>query len=193
MRLFQLTLVAAVVAVGAPVLASASPITYTETDTVSGSLDGITFTDASILLTMNNDTTSIVGAPGFFYNVGTATVSINGGAPLNFSNTMEVFSNQGTKAVGFEQYGFLDVLDDVAAPFATYDLATSIGPTTGTPLLNPGYSFATSGGAFIITSAGDPTFSATTGATVPEPGSLGLLAMGLLSLAAVYGYRRRRI
>jgi hypothetical protein len=63
----------------------------------------------------------------------------------------------------------------------TYDLATAIGPITGTSILSPGHVFATvSGGSFILNSAGDVTFTATGGTAVPEPSSFVLCGLGLL-------------
>jgi len=102
---------------------------------------------------MDNDTTNVTGGPTLFFNFGTATVSVNGGAPVTFTNAIDVFSNQSVPAVGFEEA--VDILDDSSASFATYALITSIGPITGTALFNPGSSFPTTGGAFILNSVGD--------------------------------------
>jgi len=159
--------VASTTLVGPP--AFAVPITYTETDTATGSLNGVAFTDANIVLTMNNNTTNVTGGPTLFDNVGTVTVQVGAGAPVTFTDSMEVFSNQAVPAVGFEDATIpADVLDTASASFATYALTTSIGPITGTAEFNPGESFPTTGGDFILTSVGDPTFTATT-SVVPAP------------------------
>jgi hypothetical protein len=49
------------------------------------------------------------------------------------------------------------------AVFSTYDLRTSIGPLSGTPVFNPGGPFRTTGGNFILNSVKDntSTFTAT--------------------------------
>ena len=171
--------------------ACAVPITYTETDIASGSLNGITFTNASIMLTMNNDTINITGGPSSFQNFGMITVSINGGAPATFTSLASlVFSNQSLPAVGFD--AIPDILDTVSASFATYALNTAIGPITGSALSNLGHPFPTSGGDFVLTGVGAPTFTATIGA-VPEPSSLAVFATAMVALGFLFrrGWRRR--
>jgi hypothetical protein len=72
--------------------------------------------------------------------------------------------------------------------FASYDLKSSIGPLSGTAVINPGDSFATTSGALVIDSVDGASFQATVGA-VPEPSSLALCGLGAVTLA---GYARRR-
>jgi hypothetical protein len=174
--------------------ASAVPITYTETDIASGSLNGVAFTDASILLTMNNDTTKITGGPSLFFNFGTITVSINGGAPATFTDSLatHVFSNQSVLpgVVGFNAGA--DILNVISASFATYALNTAIGPITGTAAFNSGVPSPTSGGDFVLTGVGAPTFTATIG-VVPEPSSLAVFATAIAAFGFLFrrGWRRR--
>src|SRR6266446_8868804 len=92
----------------------AVPITYTLQATATGSLGGVAFTDADVLLTMNNDASNVIGGPTLFEILGTVTVSVNGAAPLTFTDSMEVFSapNLSTATVGFTDLTIgLDVLD----------------------------------------------------------------------------------
>jgi hypothetical protein len=163
----------------------ASPITYTEQATAFGSLGGISFANESIVLTMNNDTTNVGGAPPVFINNGTATVSVAGGMAVPFTDPITVFSNQTAPsgpAVGFEDITTgLDILDVVSSSFATYDLTTSIGPITGTALISP-VPFPTSDGPFILTGVEFATFTATTTTAVPEPAPRTLLGAALAGL-----------
>ena len=170
--------------VGAASLGLATPITYTETDTASGSLGGIAFTNANIVLTENSDITNVVNlGSGIFHNVGTVTLTVNGGSPVNFTDTTLSVSN-GVGGVGFSDLTVnRAILLDNSSAFLTYDLTTSIGPITGTATFNSGQSFSTTGGAFVLTSVGNPTFTATTSVAVPAPP----VGRGLPVLLAVWG------
>jgi hypothetical protein len=163
--------VAGALSVAAPSLAD--PITYTEHATATGSLGGVAFTDATVLLTMTNDTTNVIGGPTFFEIFGTVTVSVNGGAPVTLTDSMGVFSDVtlSPATVGFEDLALLvDILDTASALLGTYDLTTSIGPISDTAFLSATVPFPTTGGDLILTDVAGPTstFTATTVA-VPAP------------------------
>ena len=82
--------------------AFAVPITYTEQAVGSGSLDGVAFTDATVVLTMINDTANVTGSAPLFTNYGTSTVSVAGGAPETFTNRTRSFPTKTSPAsVGF--------------------------------------------------------------------------------------------
>ena len=189
-------IVPAVVLGIASIFVAASPsfgalITYTEQATASGSLDGILFTNATVVLTMTNNTTNVTGGPSFFENVGTTTVSVGGGSAVTFSDPIQVFSNQSSTAVGFEDLSSDDILDSVSASFASYDLKTSIGPIVGSSEFDPSSSFPTTGGAFVLTSVGESaTFTSATSA-IPEPSTWAMMLIGFAGLGYA-GYRRAR-
>jgi len=186
--------VAGAISMAAPSLAS--PITYTEQATATGSLNGVPFTNANVLLTMNNVTTNVTstppGAPTLFENFGTATVSLNGSAPVTFTDQMiEVFS---ALAVSPATVGFadvtrgLDILDDSSISLAGYALAASIGPISGNPAFTSfNEVFSTTGGDFLLTDVAlnISTFAATTSTAVPEPSSLALLGVALAGLVVI--------
>jgi PEP-CTERM motif len=186
----------------ASIFMAASPsfgaqVTYTIEATASGSLGGIAFTDVTVVLMMNNNTTNVTNsAPGDFGNVGTATVSVGGGPAVTFTDSIQVFSTQSVTTVGFDDLSVGDdILDDFSASFATYDLTTSIGPVVGSSEINPESSFATTGGVLVLTTAGDATFTGAAptgvGSAIPEPSSWAMMLIGFAGLGYA-GYRRAR-
>jgi len=194
----------------------AFPITYIETATmVSGCLGSMsatscptadTFSDATVTLTMSSDTSNVTETSGpVYHNITTgtvtATVSVNGGPAVTFTDEIEVFDAQ-APAVGSTLYpaaaGFsdltvgADILDTISSAFETYDLKSLIAPTLGTGYAAsfPEY-FHTTEGYFNISSvAGSVSFSA------PAPligrGLPILLAVGGILLGANLLERRRK-
>jgi len=175
--------------------ALAVPITYTETATASGSLGGVAFSNASIVLKQNGDTANVTGS-GFIENRGTITLTINGGAPADITEVSGAFvvnvpNGNGIRA-GFESdFANEDILSVVSPAFSTYGLTTAIGPVTGPPHFISGLSFSTTDGAFILTTVGTPTFIATLTA-VAEPGSLAVFASALVGIGLLLRHRGRR-
>lgn len=170
--------------------ASASPITFTEQAQVTGSFGGIAFTDTSIVLTMNTDTTTVIGGGSFFSTFGTLTAYVGSALPVTLMSSL--FFNANGQAVGFNPGP--DLLDVTSPLLASYDLTTLIGPITGDGLFNAGHNFTTSGGALRLDALNSQvTFTATAtpyvpGGTVPEPLTLSLFAAGLAGFA---GMRRK--
>jgi hypothetical protein len=165
--------------------AVAVPITYTEQATASGFLNGKAFTDASVLLTMNNLTSNIAGGGPVFFITGPVSVSVGGGVPVTSDGFLTLFADQVSQVVGFADGASL-LLSDSSSEFASYDLLATNGPISG--LANFfGAALPTSGDALVIGSlaSGTDIFTATTSTAVPEPSTLALFGFGLLGLAGM--------
>ncbi len=175
----------------------AGPITYTETVTGSGSLDGQGFTNALITITGTGDTTNISGSGPLRINIVSTTVTIAGGNSDTFQDVIQAVANNNAGTNG-SVAGFGDVtnkfflLGTSSPALATYDLATPIGPIADRVIYNPGLTFKVTGGIFRINSVSSlSTFTASTSAAVPEPASLAMMGLGL-ALAATAARSRAR-
>lgn len=175
--------VASTIAAVSPSLAA--PITYVEQATATGSLDGVAFSNAALVMSMTNDTANVVDGT---YSFGTVTVSVPGVGQGAFTDLLWIYSNQREKDVGFgdltTNFGVLFTSNPL---ISTYDLTTPIGPLFGTSSLNSATYFTTTGGPFLLASVqGDSSFTATLGIlAVPEPSTLALLALGLTALGLI--------
>jgi hypothetical protein len=173
--------------------AKASPITYTESASINGSLNGVSITDELLALTGTGNTANITHPDVNTFEIPvTATFSV-GSSSGTFTDAIVVFAQANDNA-GFEDLAVADILDTHNVAFGTYNLSTSIGPLTGDfGLINPGFSFPTTAGALIINSlVTNPTFTAAAGATAtPLPAALPLFATGIGGLGLL-GWRRKR-
>jgi hypothetical protein len=165
--------------------AFASPITYTETFTGSGILDGVNFTNQLVTLTGVGDTADVTLDPfGDFLNPVAATVQIGSGSVDPFTDSIEVFANMDSAGFGDSTRGGLFIDSAEAALFDTYELQSAVTGTGGSAY-NPGHAYTTALGSFEITAIpGDSTFSATLPTAVtPEPSTFVLLVTGIIGLA----------
>ena len=171
--------------------ATAATITFTESAIATGSLGASPFVDSLVTLTATGDTSNVLS--GSFSELFVTAVSINVaslGETATLLGTADVFSCQvcgisSTDGITDDSGVVADILDTVSGAFSAYGLTTSIGPITGSSLINPPNSFGTDLGLFQISSAGNATFTAAVGAGTPEPGTAVLLGLGLAGLGAL--------
>ena len=200
---FTPCVLAAIISVLCVANAKASPVTYTETATVSGTLT----ISPTLIHILTNDLLTLTGTgntanvtnpvSGVFLNNVTASFTVSSGGTViesgTFTDPIEVFDSQvgSNPSVGFhDNANSQDILDTFNAAFASYALSTSIGPITGSSFIATGISFPTSAGALAFSSAGNATFTATVSA-VPLPAALPLFATGLAGLGLL-GWRRKK-
>jgi hypothetical protein len=174
---------------------NAVPITYVEETIGTGTLGSSSFTNSLVTLTLVGDTTNVspfppaISGPGFS-NLGAATVYVaNLNAMAIFTDTMWAVVNHGARGAGISDVTEnLLVLGTRNPVFASYGLATAIGPISGASIYNSTLGiFPTTLGNLVLTNAENSTFTATVDA-VPELASMLLLGSGLIG---IWGTRRK--
>jgi hypothetical protein len=171
--------------------AQASPIQYITTGIGSGSINNSPFTNANFTIICTADTSKRVatqsgGLPVFEIPNDIASININGVGTFQFVTQTITFVNPTNRIVGFERASpSRDDLYDgpTDTNFASWQLITAIGPISGTGDLiqwsNQSTKVQTSGGPLVFADGASPvTFTA----TIPEPASLSLLALGAMAV-----------
>jgi hypothetical protein len=165
--------------------AHAAPITYTDTDTASGSLGGVAFVNQNVIVSLKGDTSNVVSNSGFISNlIGIGSITIGNAAPVLFTDSIEFFDNQGQGAAGIADQNLnASILDTFDSVFNTYNGTTAIGPTLGLVFFNAGFGYNTTAGLLsFISTGGNSTFTADLGpaSSTPEPSTFALLGTGIL-------------
>lgn len=161
----------------------ADTLTFTETMTTSGILDGTTFTDQLVTLSLTADTSNIsVISPGIlYYLAGSANVTVATVGSDTFTDEMIEVSNTSVPWGGIADLtSNLQLLFVYDSAFSSYTLDTPLGPVTGLANGNTDFAFTTSGGNFEITGPLNLTEPATfAAASTPEPRTLSMLGAGI--------------
>ena len=185
--------------------AVAVPVTYTIEGTGSGSLDGTSFTNDLVTVTIPGDTINIqqqtVLGSNVFRNLATgpATVTVTGVGTDTLAKTAAFVNQRPT----FLEAGFSSLTGDSVPffppsvdpfwttmnnAFASNGLDTSIGPVDGTAFFARNALSTGTGGSFNLTSMDTSTFTAD---VVPLPATFPLFGSGLGALGLL-GWRRKR-
>ncbi|HEY4235088.1 MAG TPA: PEP-CTERM sorting domain-containing protein, partial [Lacipirellulaceae bacterium] len=157
----------------------------------TGSFSGQPFNGA-FTIDLAGDTTSVTQpSSGVFFSGGIATVNVAGIGSGTFTDQIVAVSNENFLVGGISDLTIGLALDLIDAPgFASYDLKSALGGITSTVSQLSGNPFPTDHGDFHLTDQSQGTFSA----TVPEPSSMLLAALGLLGevVCVQRGRRQRR-
>src|SRR5262245_36918270 len=188
--------------------ADASPITYIETATATGTLGATPFTNALVTLTLVADTSTVgPGAGGlsaFQVNPGTATISIGSlgtflmtGGVEAFSTYHALFSGQSIVGIGQKDNAAGTSLTGILAQSGTslygYDLKTAMTSSSGPCCAGTGSTstfFTTAGdlhftsqptGDTLTVTGGNGTNVVQEGGTLANPTQLSVSGVGQLS------------
>jgi hypothetical protein len=128
--------------------ARAVPITYTESATITGSLDGAAFSDSVITISGSGDTANVINDSGVFRNLlSNVSFSIAGVGSGTFTDSIDVFDTPSLNAAGIADSTLVvSILDTFDSVFGAYQLTTAIGPITNSPFINPTITFPTTAG-----------------------------------------------
>jgi len=143
----------------------AASITYTFRGTGSGTVNGTPFAEADYTIALIGDTTAITSSENVYHLVTTATMVIAGVGTATITDPVEIYDNPNVPCAAFAGEGGYSLLRVNNTAFATYALATALGPIEGlTPhALNQFTDLASTLGPITLSSSGSVTFQAVLG------------------------------
>lgn len=194
---FKLNVVAAVL--GGILLAGAdakaSPITYTASGDITGTLGSTSLDGNAFIFVFTADTSgsSLLAGETYLNPSISTSIFISGVGMGQFSETTEAAVNGAIGVAGFEDTSGFSGVIVTNAGFDGWELVTSIGPLSGAASYDSG-TFTTSLGLLTIEGATDLSFGATLtpGTSAPEPSSGVLLALGLAAGTLAKRAKRRQ-
>jgi hypothetical protein len=130
-RSFSLILVTFVIWSALTGVTIAAPITFTFSGTGSGTANGTPFTNADYTITLIGDTTAITNSLNVYHLITTAKMAIAGVGTATITDPVEIYDNPDAAALGFALEGGYTQLGTGDTAFASYALATSLGPIVG--------------------------------------------------------------
>jgi len=166
--LFSLSLVTFVASLALAGMTFAAPITYTFSGTGSGTVNGDPFASADYTITLIGDTTAITKPSNDYFLVATqVTMAITTVGTATVTDSVWIFNGQQASRLGIGRDGPGNLLDVGNAAFATYALATSLGPISGlnASSLHQFTNLASTLGPITLSSSGPVTFQASLGST----------------------------
>jgi hypothetical protein len=146
----------------------AAPITFTFSGTGSGTVNGVPFTDADYTITLLGDTTAITNpSSGLFQLETIAAINIAGVGTATITDPVEIFDNHDGASLGFARGTGYTLLHVNNTAFATYALATPLGPISGlgAASLNQFTNLASTLGPITLSSSEAVTFQASLATT----------------------------
>jgi hypothetical protein len=182
---FRFVLLATLFSAG---FARAGSLTYTDSATITGSLNGNPF-DSIVTLSLTGDTSAITPDGGTtFLLAGTLKGNI-ASLGTNFIVTDVVSAIASSVLIdiaGFQDETIGGLIYTNNNGFFDYDLSTTIGPLTGSTLFQSGVSIGTDHGALIFNSVDGNSSTFTAAASgAPEPATGFLLGFSLIAIVAL--------
>jgi hypothetical protein len=190
LKSLQIGLIAGCAALLFGSVAHAATIDYIFTGTCAASscsLNGTNFTTFTV--TEVGSTSSVSGPAGGEYSNATTATFSSGPLTATLTGTNEVLDNTNSPGfVGFAQLPEVSVEATVNSIFETYNLATALSLTTGTPSVASD-TYTTSAGNLVFGNITALNFQAT---VTPLPAALPLFAGGLGLMGLIADRRKRK-